>query len=94
MLQPLSPYALLCASKPKPTPTTTTEYDLMSLAHAGTAVSGSQPEAANSSLPAVNAPSVSVSAEAPLMKRTHYISDIHNRHANASKRAPQHCAPL
>ena len=82
-----SPYALLCASKPKPPQTVTTEYDLYSL---------SLPAAADS-LP-LQEPAVTMSmptqSASPAAKRTHYIADIQARHTSAMRQASQTSRPL
>lgn len=76
-----SPYALLQASKPKPPKSVTTEYDLLSLAQNHPPIDA-LPEKKTSE-PAQPRPF------APPLKRTHYISEIHARHAGASRSAHQ-----
>lgn len=86
----MSPYELLRASKPKPPQTVISDYDLYSLAQPDTAgASAAQPKPIHTDVgfqqtePAVPPP-----------KKTHYISDIHTRHANAMRRTAQASNPL
>lgn len=79
MLSPISPYELLCASRPKPNSSIVTAYDLYS-------------KALNEShTPSIHHPASLSSEDAVFsqmphaMKRTHYIADIHARH-NAANR--------
>ena len=77
----ISPYALLCASKPKSAPSIVTTYDLYSAAQQPTVH-----EKAPSPTPADYAshkcqPLPYSSASAP--SRTHYIADIQRRHRQA-----------
>ena len=77
----VSPYALLCASKPKSAPSIVTTYDLYSAAQQPTVH-----EKALSPTPADYAsrksqPLPYSSASAP--SRTHYIADIQRRHRQA-----------
>lgn len=94
MLQSISPYALLCASKPKQPRSITTPYDLFSLSQTGGAPQSAPPQ--QEAAPAANMPARGQSEPAALSpaKRTHYIADIHARHANAMRRAPQSSNPL
>lgn len=88
----ISPYALLCASKPKSPSAVTSQYDLFSLAQTGGAFANAsmQPrDPAEADLPA----SAMQPASVPV-QRTHYISDIHARHTKASMHAPQSSSPL
>lgn len=93
MSSSISPYALLCASKPKHAPTVVTAYDLYSTAQSSSAPA---PDSAASdvnlnvsvrntstqhSAQTCAAPSVSLPA-----KRTHYIAEIQSRH-NAARRS-------
>ena len=75
----ISPYALLCASKPKSAPSIVTAYDLYSAAQQPTvhekALSPTPADYASRKsqpLPYSSAPS-----------RTHYIADIQRRHRQA-----------
>lgn len=88
MLDSISPYELLKASKPKGTPTITTAYDLYSAAQSVSpsivvpaAVSTPPPpdvqEPAAPRIPATTVPT----------RRTHYIADIQSRHNLAQRRA-------
>lgn len=89
MLESISPYALLKASKPKPPAVIVTPYDLYS-----TVQSTAQP-VAQSAPPvqpvpeAAPAPQASPAAPAPYIsaRRTHYIRDIETRHDAALRRA-------
>ena len=93
MSSPISPYALLCASKPKPAPTLVTAYDLYSAAQSSFAPASN----GNVSDEILNVPSRSTvpprsdqPSAAPLTppsaKRTHYIAEIQSRH-NAARRS-------
>ena len=95
MLESISPYALLCASKPKPAPTIVTAYDLYSQAQH----SREQASAPEAPAPAVRAEgSAAQSAPRPIPsmpdRRTHYIADIKARHSAAVRRAPMQNRPL
>jgi len=85
MPESVSPYALLCASKPKPAPTIVTTYDLYSAAQ------GTLPPSSYTSVPiaqnsvAAKTPETNGSAIYPSPLRTHYIADIHARHNHAVK---------
>ena len=81
MTQSVSPYTLLCASKPDCTPTVGITYDLYSQAHQANAVSVSPAACVPESKP--NQP-----AQRPCRK-THYIADIQARHGSASVRSRQ-----
>lgn len=76
-----SPYALLQASKPKPPHTMTTQYDLFSL---GT---GQSEHTAQQTIPP--AEPMPAQSTAPPARKTHYIADIHARHAGAMKHTRQ-----
>ena len=81
MFQSLSPYALLRASRPKLPETS--QYDLYSLSQMNSPLSApsvQQESIAWESLPHTQA--------APV-RQTHYIADIHTRHASAMRRASQ-----
>lgn len=81
MIQPLSPYALLCASKP--TPTLRLPYDVYSQAQ--------QPDAepAIPAAPRFAQPQQSAVYTPPAIRKTHYVTDIQNRHGAASQRTRQ-----
>lgn len=88
MLQSVSPYALLCASKPKPAPTIVTPYDLYSQAQQ------SREQSAPPDAPLPAAVQASPAAQPPARppysvpaRRTHYIADIQSRHCTAARRA-------
>ena len=95
MLDSISPYALLQASKPRQPAVVTTAYDLFSAAQSAPpsarAVPGErcreeQPIApSGESTPAMSGPHAAM----PLVPRarTHYISDIKRRHSEALRRA-------
>ena len=96
MLESVSPYALLCASKPKPAPTIVTAYDLYSQSQQNQAqISPPQtpaPAAAQADTPAgQSTPNLPSSVPA---RRTHYIADIQARHSAAIRRAPMQNHPL
>lgn len=93
MLQSISPYALLCASKPKPTPTIVTAYDLYSQAQCGEQTAVSHPPVPSPVRPAP--PAVQPAQNPPASaRRTHYIADIKARHSAAIRRAPMQNQPL
>lgn len=83
MTSPISPYALLCASKPKPTPSIVTSYDLFSAAQQQAQSLHPDPQVAQ---PIRDVSSPAVAAVSPVQhRRTHYIADIRNRHSQAAK---------
>lgn len=87
MLQSISPYALLCASKPKPAPVIVTPYDLYSR-EIQRQDSPNDEYAAQQ--PAPPLPMQPASAA----RRTHYIADIQSRHSAAIRSAAvQHPLP-
>lgn len=89
MLNSISPYALLQASRPKHAPTIVTAYDRYIAAQQSAAGQYAAPPARDddTETPVRSAP--------PLpLRRTHYIADIKTRHSAASLRAPQHQQPL
>lgn len=84
MFDAVSPYALLCLSRPKQTPTVVTPYDLYSQA----AFQSCPPAEESAPIPAAqvcNSAAPIFAPPAPV--RTHYISDIHTKHGAAGKRA-------
>ncbi len=87
----LSPYALLCACKPKPAPTVVTAYDLYSQQSAAQSAAKSEP--AVSAVPEPRTPPSAPPAAAPL-SRTHYIAGIQSRHNAATRRAHMRTDPL
>lgn len=97
MFDALSPYALLCASKPKSAPTVVSPYDLYSAVQSGAA---SAPQAASAPMEATPAreppPAPASPAAMPRMpaRRTHYIADIKTRHNAALRRTSLSGAPL
>ena len=94
MLHPMSPYALLCASKPKQPSCATAEYDLFSLSQADATSSSAEPRGSTQSAAMLDmqaSPTLSASNNLP---RTHYISDIKNRHAKAIRHTTQHSGSL
>lgn len=87
MFSSISPYALLCASKPRPA-SSPSAYDLYSIAQHEEAAAPAPPALtlSNSALPQ----SASLNQQPKPERRTHYVSDIHNRHSAAfSKTALQ-----
>jgi len=88
----VSPYELLCASKPRQLPTVVTAYDMYSAAQmpSATAPSVSIPNETSSGingnqqlLSAYDASFASLAP--PASSRTHYIADIHARHNAATR---------
>lgn len=94
MIESISPYALLCASKPKHAPTVVTAYDLYSQAQQ----SREQPVPANVPAPSAQETATALPPARPLSsvpsRRTHYIADIQSRHSAATQRTPMHSHPL
>ena len=93
MSSPISPYALLCASKPKPTPTVVTAYDLYSAAQSsfvpasdGNIYDESPNVPARSTVPPRSNQASAAPLTPPSAKRTHYIAEIQSRH-NAARRS-------
>ena len=86
-----SPYALLCACKPKPIPSFSTEYDLYSASQHTESktndvpVSISKPMSAESGIPHTRSENSACSNAS--IRKTHYISDIHSRHHQAIRRS-------
>ena len=93
MPESISPYALLCACKPKPAPTVVTAYDLYSQAQRSPEPSAppGAPAAPQADAPAPPQPYPRRAAPA---QRTHYIADIQSRHSAALRRAPMQSRPL
>lgn len=89
MLESISPYALLCASKPRPAPTVVTAYDLYSQAQQRWEQVPAAVQADTPAAPPPPPPPASVPA-----RRTHYIADIQSRHSAALQRAPMQNHPL
>lgn len=90
MLDFISPYELLCQSKPRQIPTFVTPYDLYSRA-GQSYVHPMPPEPAA----APSMPPTSAAFDAPAAGRhTHYISDIHARHSTAGKNVVLSNIPL
>lgn len=106
MSNPLSPYALLCASKPKPPATVVTPYDLYSAAQDVSRPASfepvQQPPVMQSPDPGASQASAEPSVPArtcgnmPLVptRKTHYIADIKTRHNAALKRTSFSAQPL
>lgn len=90
MLQSISPYALLQASKPKSPSTMTTAYDLYSAVQSSTAETAvMQPVSTPASEePQQPAPPPYITPPAP-PRKTHYIADIKSRHNAANRFARQ-----
>ncbi len=85
MLNVLSPYALLKASKPRQSDAYVTDYDLYSAASRPAASAFAPPPPPSfSSVPPQPA---QTSVLPPTPERTHYIAGIHNRHSRAFSRA-------
>ena len=93
MADHISPYALLCACRPKKAPSYITEYDLFSRAQQAEDAVGVAPTSSISAAP-LSMPPVASTPAAPPAPRTHYISDIHARHASASSRISFASKPL
>lgn len=81
MLDQISPYALLCASKPKQRTVYTLPYDLYSAVQ--------HEKERDSSVSAMQATMQiqETPAQFSREKRTHYIADIHSRHMQAIQRS-------
>lgn len=94
MLESISPYALLCVSRPKPVPTIVTAYDLYSQAQQRREQSPQTPApaAVQADMPA-EPPSPRPLSTVPA-RRTHYIADIQSRHSAALRRTPMQNHPL
>lgn len=93
MLNSTSPYALLSASKPRSVPFITTAYDLYSMSQVHEECSGALQPSSPPSLPS----DTHLSAANPVYpqaKKTHYVKDIHTKHASATARTAQHGSPL
>lgn len=101
MLESISPYALLKASRPKPPAVIVTAYDLYSTAQSAAQPSPSaqivQPaQSAQDAQPVPDPPATPVQAHVPAARtapapyistrRTHYIRDIETRHDAALRR--------
>ena len=88
MLDSISPYALLCASKPKQQTSQPTPYDLYSAAqhHAALPETVKEPVSLPQERP-YEAQRSAASLSSAQQKRTHYISDIHARHTSAARRS-------
>ena len=87
MLQSISPYALLCASKPKPAPVIVTPYDLYSRE----SWRQERPDDESAAQPPAPPPPMQPTS---LARRTHYIADIQSRHSAAIRNAAvQHPLP-
>lgn len=91
MLDSLSPYALLQASKPRQPNAVTTAYDLFSAAQSSPPSAGGIPQERGAEIPAAvpatEAPVTAASMPLVPRSRTHYISDIKHRHSEALRRA-------
>ena len=88
MLDSISPYALLQASKPRGMPTVTTAYDCYS-ALQSCPPPAQQPEPApHLREEPVREPAQEASVMPPMLRgRTHYIEQIRSRHSAAVRRA-------
>lgn len=88
MLDSISPYALLQASKPKGIPTVTTAYDCYSALQSCPPSAQQEEPAPPPQEEAVREPVREASAM-PLVprSRTHYIEQIRSRHSAAARRA-------
>lgn len=98
MTESISPYALLCACKPKSTPAFSTNYDLYSAAQQtvppadGTGIHQQHtPVPAEAGKEHDQTGSISYTNTA---RKTHYISDIHTRHRQAVKRSTLTTGPI
>ena len=88
----ISPYELLCQSKPRQTPTFVTSYDLYS--QSGQSLVHAAPSEHIASSPTSTPPEAIFPDKPAAFKRTHYISDIHTRHSAAGKNAVLTSIPL
>ena len=83
MLESISPYTLLCQSKPQQPQRITTDYDRFSIKQAHLCE-------ADTDCPDFEMPFEQLAKQNPsIPKRTHYIADIHARHKSAMRNAPQ-----
>lgn len=91
MFSSISPYTLLCASKPKPAPIPSA-YDLYSITHHNESLDAVMPRPITSDpqpcLPA------SMNPPPRQERKTHYISDIHIRHSAAFSKASLQAANM
>lgn len=98
MLESISPYALLKASKPKPANAQQNAVDTFSctVQHHAAFSSENQKAYLSASEEQAAVPfSVAATHEyAPPYKKTHYIADIHARHSTASRQAGQELRTL
>lgn len=94
MLESVSPYALLCASRPKPAHTIVTTYDLYSQAQQRREQSPETPAPAAVQAGMPTEPSPPRPLSTVPVRRTHYIADIQSRHSAALRRAPMQNHPL
>ena len=79
----VSPYELLCASKPKVPQTLVKPYDLYS------SMQQNDPVFVHASIPSDPLPAPAghdLAATVPSVRKTHYISDIHAKHSSAGRR--------
>lgn len=97
MLDAISPYALLCACKPKPSSAQASPYDLYSQAQQ-TASSAAEREITPIQPEPVPEqpiqPSSQTRADYPSPRRTHYIAGIQSRHNAAVKKTPMDLGPM
>ena len=88
MLDSISPYALLQASKPKAAPTVTTAYDCYSALQSCPPPAQQTQTTPQPQEEAVREPAQDASAVPPALRgRTHYIEQIRSRHSAAVRRA-------
>lgn len=86
MLDSISPYALLCASRPHAPASFTTPYDRRSAEISTSGCADNQENASRQPLKDADI-SASPSDAFPQQRRTHYIADIHARHTFAASRS-------
>ena len=88
----VSPYELLCLSKPRKPAALVTPYDLYSQSQQQLAM---QPEAVRAeSLTEVPASTCALPQQPTSTLRTHYISDIQKRHSTATRRTAFSSSPI
>lgn len=84
----ISPYALLCASKPKPRPVSVTPYDLYSISHTPSPeIHSESHDEYTQKLPISRNDSSQAYLPRLPATRTHYISSIRARNTVATQKA-------
>ena len=94
MLDSVSPYALLSASKPQRAPVSVTAYDLYSVSQRPVAESAVPHQSINQTYTPQDTCISTVQPAYTQTKKTHYIPDIHTKHTSASTHTIQRDCPL